>query len=78
MRVFFSYCFYDQKDWSEKKIDGSVKWLTKICDIKNEKSQSDIRKEIMDDFSSFIYTPIAEKFNLIEPDSESDPDEGKA
>lgn len=78
MRVFFSYCFYDQKDWSEKKIDGSVKWLTKICDIKNEKIQSDIRKEIMDDFSSFIYTPIAEKFNLIETGSESDPDEGKA
>ncbi|RJF36910.1 caspase family protein [Pseudoalteromonas gelatinilytica] len=78
MRVFFSYCFYDQKDWNEKKIDGSVKWLTKIIDIKNERSHSDIRQEIMGDFSTFIYTPIAEKFNLIEVDSENDHDEGNA
>jgi hypothetical protein len=77
MRVFISFNFCEQKGWKEKKIEGSVKWLTEIVDIKNKESRSKLVLKIMTDFSTFAYTPIAEKFNLIEPVEEGEIDTDK-
>jgi len=65
MRVFFSFNFYDQQDWSGRKISDKVKWLTELVGIKDEEARLKIGQKIMADFSSFVYTPIAEKFKLV-------------
>ena len=78
MRIFFSFNFYEQKGWNEKNIEGSVKWLTEIVDIKDKVSHNNICSKIMDDFSEFVYEPIAEKFNLVKPDEEAESEGDKA
>lgn len=78
MRVFFSYNFYDQKDWNEKKIEGSVKWLTEIVDIKDKPAHTKLCAKIMSEFSTFVYTPIADKFKLIEQVEKAEREEDKA
>jgi hypothetical protein len=75
MRVFFSFNFYEQKDWTDKKSVGPVKWLTEKVDIKDTTSHLKLCSEIMEKFSTFVYTPIAEKFNLTDPDEENNSEE---
>jgi hypothetical protein len=72
MRIFFSFNFYEQKDWNGKKIEGSAKWLTEIVDIKDKTSHNNICSKIMSEFSEFVYEPIAEKFDLVEQDDETE------
>lgn len=66
MRVFYSFNFYEQKGWSDKEITGSIKWLTEKVDIKDTESHSKLCSKIIEDFSEFVYTQIAENFNLME------------
>lgn len=78
IRVFFSFNFYEQKGWDDKEISGPVKWLTEKVDIKDTEGHFRLREKIMDDFSAFVYAPIAEKFDLIEVDEVTEPNEDRA
>jgi hypothetical protein len=78
MRIFFSFNFYEQKDWNEKNIEGTVKWLTEIVDIKDKVSHNNICSKIMNSFSDFVYEPIAEKFKLVEQNKETEDEGDKA
>ena len=78
MRFFYSFNFYEQKDWNEKNIDGSVKWLTEIVDIKDKVSHNNICFKIMNNFSEFVYEPIAEKFNLVNQKEHTEDEGDKA
>ncbi len=77
LRVFFSFNFYDQKGWDSKKISGSVKWLTEIVGLADEEAHTELGKKIMEEYSQFIYAPLAEKFDLLESSEEDDTEENK-
>ena len=47
-------------------------------DIKDTEGHFRLREKIMDDFSAFVYAPIAEKFDLIEVDEVTEPNEDRA
>ena len=64
IKVFFSFSFYKTKAWSDQVLETSPKWLTETVGLKDTKGHTALSEKIMTEFSEFIYTPIAEKFNL--------------
>ena len=66
LAVFYSFNFYEQKGWNERTISDSVKWITSQFELTNQEMSEKLTQKILDEFSIFLYNPIAEKFDLLE------------
>lgn len=64
LQVFVSFDFFDEQGWNQRKSNNSLKWTSYYVDLKDESKISQLAKNIINNFSSFLLAPLYDKFNL--------------